>query len=207
MPVVYQKEKVTKFGKKQKEAISKEYHAAIKQELTQLKSTQESEISRLKAKQEEDHLSVQALQLYAGPPVDLIMTEFKKHKQDDDTWYSEPFYTHPLGYKMCLRVDANGLYTSTFTHVTLFSCLMKGKFDDYLKWPFRGDITIQLINQLQDMNHHTAVIEFSRDNSRSSDVCTNRATTGEMGKINFLPHSMTQPGTSSSSKMTVSTLE
>ena len=36
------------------------------------------------------------------------------------------------------------------THVSVFTCLMRGEFDSHLKWPFRGDITIQLLNQLED---------------------------------------------------------
>ena len=41
-------------------------------------------------------------------PVELTMTNFARDKMHSDHWYSPPFYTHPHGYKMCLRVDANG---------------------------------------------------------------------------------------------------
>ena len=36
------------------------------------------------------------------------MTDFEQHKKDHDEWYSLPFYTHPKGYKVCLRVYAGG---------------------------------------------------------------------------------------------------
>ena len=42
------------------------------------------------------------------PPVDIIMDDFEKHKKIDDEWYSPPFHTHLVGYRMCLRVYANG---------------------------------------------------------------------------------------------------
>ena len=148
----------------------------------------EQEIAQLKAKQEEDHSSVQALQLYAGPPVDRIMTEFEKHRQDGDLWFSEPFCTHPYGYKMCLCVHANGWNTCKGTHVSVFGCLVKGKFDDYLKWPFRGDITIQLINHLQD-EHHTQVVEFSKANSSSTSRVATEEYGAAWGHSNFISHS------------------
>ena len=46
--------------------------------------------------------------------------------------------------KMCLLVDANGCGRGKGTHVSVFVCLMRGEFDDYLKWPFNGTVTVQL---------------------------------------------------------------
>ena len=92
------------------------------------------------------------------PPVfvplpDIVMTDFKKHKIAGDKWYSPPFYSHIGGYKMCLCVDANGDGSGEATHVSVFCCLNRGEYDDQLKWPFRGDITIQLLNQIRDEGH------------------------------------------------------
>ena len=42
-------------------------------------------------------------------PCYVAMDNFTQHKKDDDTWHSTPFYSGPQGYKMCLRVYANGL--------------------------------------------------------------------------------------------------
>ena len=69
------------------------------------------------------------------PPV-FTMDKFKQRKRDNEVWYSPPFYTHHKGYKMCVGIYANsygehkGAYTSVSVH------LMKGEFDDELKWPF-----------------------------------------------------------------------
>ena len=84
---------------------------------------------------------------------ELIMTDFEEYKKENEPWYSAHFYTHPQGYKMCLHVkvnDCNG------THVTVYVFMMRGEFDDQLKWPFRGVITIQLLNQDRDEGHFTA---------------------------------------------------
>ena len=123
------------------------------------------------------------------PPFNITMTNFGKHKRDDDTWYSDPFYTHPHGYKMCLGVYANGYGDGEGTHVRMFVCLMHGKFDNSLKWPFRGDITIQLLNQLAGTEHHLETISFT---ARTPNSAAGRVT-GErnLGKVcpKFVAHS------------------
>ena len=82
------------------------------------------------------------------PPVDIVLNNFSSHRSCDNVWYSPPFYSHLGGYKMCLRVDANGNGKGEGTHVSVFVCLMKGEFDDKLKWPFCGDVTVKL-HQIQ----------------------------------------------------------
>ena len=94
------------------------------------------------------------------PPPDIVMTDFEKHKKAGDKWYSPPFYSHIGGYKMCLRVDANGHGSGEATHVSVFVHLMRGEYDDQLKWPFRGDITIQLLNQSRDEGHCEMTVHY-----------------------------------------------
>ena len=43
---------------------------------------------------------------------------------------------------------------------------MRGEFDDLLKWPFRGDITIQLLNQEEDKDHIEKVFTPDDDANR-----------------------------------------
>ena len=63
------------------------------------------------------------------PPPAFIMTDFSRHKSASDTWYSPPFYSHIGGYKMCFRVDANGVVDGAGTHVSVFVYLMRGEYD------------------------------------------------------------------------------
>jgi len=42
------------------------------------------------------------------PTVNFVMTDFEDHFYWADQWFSEPFYTHEEGYKMCLSVIAYG---------------------------------------------------------------------------------------------------
>jgi len=115
---------------------------------------------------------------------------FEKHRQSHTVWYSPPFYTHPRGYKMRLRVDANGNGDAKGTHVSVFVCLMRGEYDDHLKWPFNRDITIQLLDQEGREEHHTVVIRYT-------DGTTNRVTVGkrscEWGATMFIPHNKLSP--------------
>jgi len=52
-------------------------------------------------------------------PFEIKMPNFSQHKHKSDQWHSQPFYTHPQGYKMYLRVDANGDSDGEGTHVSL----------------------------------------------------------------------------------------
>ena len=47
------------------------------------------------------------------------------------------------------------------THVSVYVYLMKGEYDSRLVWPFRGDITIQLVNHNNDQDHHEWTVPFN----------------------------------------------
>ncbi len=76
-------------------------------------------------------------------------------------YYSPSFYTSPNGYNMKIRVEANGSRKGSGTHVSVFACIVKGKYDDDLNWPFVGDITFQLLNQLEDKNHYSKILNIT----------------------------------------------
>ena len=75
-------------------------------------------------------------------PAEFILTGYTDFKKSWKMWFSPSFYTHPNGYRMCLRVEAedNG-------HLSVYAYLMKGVYDDSLPFPFRGTVTVQLINR------------------------------------------------------------
>ena len=74
-----------------------------------------------------------------------------------------PFYTHSHGYKFCVNVYPQGNEDGKGTHVSVYGCLMKGQFDDHLKWPFRGEITIQIVNQVGDHDHVEKTFPYNDD--------------------------------------------
>ncbi len=101
------------------------------------------------------------------------MTDFSKHRASDTCWYSPSFLSHASGYKLCLRIDPNGVVASENTYMSVFLCLMQGENDSTLNWPFRGRITVELLNQLQDGSHHRGMIEFE---SEQYEECNSRVT-------------------------------
>ena len=127
---------------------------------------------------------------FISPPT-FIMTSFSLLKDSGMEWYSPPFYSHIGGYKMCLEVDAHGWGRGTGTHLSVAVNLMRGEYDDDLFWPFRGEITFQLLNRRTDEGHVEDTVHF--DDS-ASDSIAGRVTEGERasagwGKYKFIPHS------------------
>ena len=98
----------------------------------------------------------------------IKFAEFEDRKDGDENWYSPGFYTSPGGYKMSLHIYPNGSGDGEDTHVSIFVCLMSGKYDDALEWPFQGEITVELLNQLEDNNHKKRVIKFNEYTPLSS---------------------------------------
>ena len=120
---------------------------------------------------------------------------FMELKKDGTNWFSNPFYTRSGGYKMCLEVRASGIGDGAGTHVSVFTHLMRGEFDSDLEWPFRGIITIKIVNQLEDREHYTASICYDG----TSDHCAGRVTVKQRsqgwGNQNFIPHSKLKKST------------
>ena len=77
---------------------------------------------------------------------------------------------------MCLGVCANGYDKGKGTHVSVYAHLMRGEFDDHLKWPFQGHVTVAMLNQLEDNNHATETIRFT---STTNIEVIGRVTDGE----------------------------
>ena len=130
-------------------------------------------------------------------PIEAVftMTNFEEYKRDNDYWYSPHFYTHPNGYKMCLGVVPNGMGSGKGTHLTVLVHLMRGEFDDQLKWPFRGNVTISIVNQEEDKNH---VVWILRVNDNVPAGTTDRVigiarNPKGCGLFQFLRHTNLQP--------------
>ena len=125
--------------------------------------------------------------IMAGPCL-FKMTDFNQHITSKQKWYSPPFYTHPGGYKMCIRVDANGCGEGAGTHISVYTYLMQGKNDDNLPWPFVGEVTITLLNQLTDGNHYIRTISFQPDSNTSRRVVDGEKAPSGYGFPRFILH-------------------
>jgi TNF receptor-associated factor 4 len=127
------------------------------------------------------------------PPPDIIMTHFERKQKDDESWFSPGFYTHIGGYKMCLKIDANGWAIGKGTHVSVFVYTMKGEFDSHLKWPFKGEITVELVNQKEGgVKYEKTPVKHTNPDER--DEYFQRVTEGDRaekgwGQKKFISHS------------------
>ena len=105
-------------------------------------------------------------------PVIIMMTEYKDKKDNTIEWFSDPFYTHSKGYKICLCVDAGGNDQVKGTHLSVFLCLMKGPHDDELTWPLKGEFEVELLNQIGNSEYHSMTMNY--DDEDVPGDCSNR---------------------------------
>lgn len=124
-------------------------------------------------------------------PVTIVMSGFISKIIINFLWFSEPFYSHDKGYKMCLRVCASGEGSGAETHMSVFVHLMQGEYDDSLLWPFRGAITLQLVNQEAEEGHveHTIDFDDTVPNFIAGRVINGRRAPLGQGCECFVPHS------------------
>ena len=77
--------------------------------------------------------------------IETYYEKFREALANGISLYSDP---HIISvYKMRLQVSLNGQGDGEGTHMSVFFQLMKGKLDDYLKWPFDKLIDFVLIHQ------------------------------------------------------------
>ena len=119
----------------------------------------------------EQELRIQALEAsaYNGILVWKI-TDFARRRGEaisgkTTSFYSQPFYTSYHGYKMRGRIYLNGDGMGKGTHVSLFFVVMKGRYDNILRWPFRQKVTFMMVDQ---GNREHVVDSFRPDPTSSS---------------------------------------
>ncbi len=155
-----------------------------------------ADILELKRSRKEEKVLLENIHAQtAVPPLQFTIHKFSQLKKDNEHWYSTPFYTHPQGYKMCLKVYLNGDGPGKNKCLLVSARLMRGEFDSYLNWPFRGAVTVTLINQEEDKKHFSDILEFGED---APDSAAGRVINGEkaqsgVGNPEFFPHSKLQP--------------
>ena len=91
----------------------------------------------------------------------FVLDSFERSKNIESTQFFGPlFYTHENGYKLAVVVYPNGSGAGTGTHVSVFATLMKTDHDNFLIWPFNGELKIELINWRGDHSHKSRTIMF-----------------------------------------------
>ena len=63
---------------------------------------------------------------------------------------SPPFFTGPVGYKLCVFIYPNGDDEGWNTHLSVYVSILRGKYDAILTWPFRKTVTFTVIDQQEN---------------------------------------------------------
>ena len=86
----------------------------------------------------------------------IIQVDHYTQKKDAAAcWTSPVFYTHPVGYKLCLRVYAAGNTKGAKEYVSVTLEQLKGPNDELLPpWPSQKGIRLILLNQADDSGHY-----------------------------------------------------
>ena len=121
-------------------------------------------------------------------PVSFKLSEFTAKKEGNASLKSPPFYTHQNGYKVHIEVQPNGDSDVQGTHISVFARIQKGHNDDNLEWPFRGQVTVELLNQLSDTKHHSYSINYTKADLDVCEKTTNDHRCG-WGTDKFIAHS------------------
>ncbi len=108
------------------------------------------------------------------------VTEFQKKKDNNELFCSPSFYTRS-GYNITIIVCANGHGMGKGSHLSIFLRVIKGEYDAELNWPFVGKVTFELLNQLEDKNHHSMELELTPGYNIS-------AGSNAKGCLKYIPH-------------------
>jgi TNF receptor-associated factor 4 len=121
----------------------------------------------------------------------FTMYNFSTEKARDmyDNWKTPPMYTHLSGYKFCIGVDANGCVQTRGESVNVELWVMKGEYDDKLKWPVAARFTLELINHFEGGENKRVVQTITwRQPDKKFDRITGFRADGNNKKYQFIKH-------------------
>ena len=155
------------------EDLKKENQKQKKHNKDKQKAT-EKEVEILRKETRQMRLAV------VGFPIDFCV----KYDKVKEKIHLPTFCTHSSGYNM-LHPHGNG--DGEGTHVSLFTQLMRGPYDDHFKWPFRGEIRVQIVNQTGDHSHvEKTIIYHNETPDTSAGKVIDKETAGGWGVHKFL---------------------
>ncbi|XP_068714053.1 TNF receptor-associated factor 6-like [Montipora foliosa] len=89
--------------------------------------------------------------LKRGPSSDTYfifkITEVAQHRENETPIFTDAVYSYSQERIVGMRIYPQGVGSGRGTHVALFIHMIKGDFDNSLVWPFRGTVTISVLDQ------------------------------------------------------------
>lgn len=158
------------------------------QELEYMQQSTDTHINSMRAEMKKLRLELIQHTQSSGFPIDYRIA------LSGGDIFLPPFFTHPHGYRLCLQVFPNGYRRGKGTHVSLFMYVMQGPFDSLLKWPFRGELTVQVVNQVGDHDHWEATSDRKLGGMHAVRVIGRERAEGGWGFHHFIPHTILEHG-------------
>ena len=137
----------------------KEFHETLKVKDEKIKTLEDQLQTNGQVIEQQQQAISQLRRAVGVPPYDYTLSNYQQEKAKVRSTDSPPMYTHPGGYKFTLRLYPNGLGSGDGTHVSVWIYSLKCDHGDELKFPVKFTITLQLLNQHRDQDHHTRVIQ------------------------------------------------
>ena len=141
-------------------AVSEE---KLRDELAAIRESNRKETAQLREEIERLKRDLKSVQAFITdlPPLSIAVDHYDSLKRSDNAYTSRTFYTHPRGYKMCVKIWPNGVLDGKNSHVSVSCHIVRGENDAALKWPFRGNVHLRLANQRGDDHHCDHFIRYT----------------------------------------------
>ena len=129
-------------------------------------------------------------------PLAFTVTGFSSRLENGSTYYSPPFYTHSMGYKMRLVVTLGGSGKHK-GNMSVRAQLMTGEYDSSLQWPMNVDLTVEMVNWARNSSHVTKAIDFGKApmDRRTQVPKESKVATDQWGYGKFCSHATLFGGT------------
>ena len=108
---------------------------------------------------------------------------------DNDCCLCPEMYIGRPGYKIRLVVLAGGVGFAKGTHVSVFIRFLRGSYDSQLRWPFRGEITIRLCDQVHGEDNYERIVRYTNKTaSQYAEIAPGWDCSDDMGIAKFISH-------------------
>ena len=128
----------------------KQLQTEVRKELAKQMELQQEQKTDLTRKIDEVWHIVQHIEVYAACTVMCKVFTFDQYKAKKHG-HTEPFYAQSIGYKFKFNVDFGSNLGDDY--ISAFLYLVRGDYDDQLRWPLQVRVHLELLNQANDCHH------------------------------------------------------
>ena len=101
------------------------------------------------------------------------LTDYEQKRERNEVFTFPSFYLSAYGCHLALKVHTNGIGSGKGTHLSVSIRVIAGKHDSKLTWPLTGKVTVTLLNQQEDNDHYSKILDLEGllvdDTSDSND--------------------------------------